>query len=282
MNDQWFTEDINGTSDPHFTKLSLKIKKHLFSGQSQFQKVDFYETYDHGILFTLDDFIMTTSRDEFIYHEMLSHVSLFSHPNPKSVLVIGGGDGGTLREVIKHPDVEIAHLCELDEMVVEKSLEYLDYFKAVSEDPRVKIFCEDGFHFLKQKESFYDVILVDSTEPIGEAKKLFEDTFIGLCFKALKPEGITAMQGGSVFYHTDFLKSFYKELQPKFPIVKIYTAPVHTYPGGYWGFMFASKKHDPINDFQQKKYIPKDYQFNFYNDQIHKACFALPSYLDIK
>ncbi len=276
MKDQWFAEDHKGAIEPKYTHTHWKIKKTLFTGQSPFQKLDFFESYDHGILFALDGLIMTSERDEFIYHEMLTHVSLFTHPGPKKVLVIGGGDCGALREILKHSSIDKIHLCEIDRMVVEKCEEIFPYVSEVLNNPRIEAFYEDGFDFLKENTNIYDIILVDSTDPIGEAVKLFEVPFLGLCHQALTADGMVVMQCGSPFYQTRFIKDLQRDMLDVFPLSQVYTASVHSYPGGYWGFITGSKKYDPLNDFQVEKY--KDLNFRYYNDQIHKAAFALPSY----
>ncbi|GMT49638.1 MAG: polyamine aminopropyltransferase [bacterium] len=276
MKDQWFGEDHNGTIEPKYTHTHWKIKKTLFTGQSPFQKLDFLESYDHGIIFTLDGLIMTSERDEFIYHEMLTHVSLYTHPDPKKVLVIGGGDCGALREILKHPAIEKIHLCEIDKMVVEKCEDIFPYVREVLKNPRIETFYEDGFHFLENNTNTYDIILVDSTDPIGEAVKLFEVPFLRLCYKALTADGMMVTQCGSPFYQTRFIKDLQRVMKSVFPLSQVYTASVHSYPGGYWGFLTGSRKYDPVKDFQVDKY--RDLNFKYYNDLIHRAAFALPSY----
>ncbi len=274
LTDQWFTELQND-----YLSIQLKIKEQLFSGNSDFQKIDIYETYDHGKLLTLDDKVMLTERDEFIYHEMLSHVSLFTHANPKKVLIIGGGDGGALREVVKHDIVETAHLCELDEVVVQKCKEFFPFFNETWDMPKVEIFYQDGFHFLKENPNTYDVILVDSTDPIGEAEKLFDLPFYKLCHQALSHNGILTVQSESPFYNASLISEMKKKFASLFPITRLYTAAVPTYPSGFWSFMMGSKIYDPEFHLRQQDYDSCHCNFQYYNDGIHKASFKLPSYL---
>lgn len=275
--DKWFSEDSKSLVPPRYTKIRIKYKEILFSQKSPYQKIDIYDTYDHGKMLTLDNLVMVTERDEFFYHEMLSHVSLFTHPNPKKVLVIGGGDGGTLREVIKHSEVQDAHLCEIDEMVTKKSMEYFDFWDNVKDDPRVKLFFEDGFNFLERSENTYDIILVDSTDPIGEAEKLFDISFYKLCYNALNDNGILVVQSESPHYNVDVIQSTIKKYKSLFAITNLYTVPIPTYPSGYWSFLLGSKNFDPLTNYRVGNY--KAMNLKYYNNEIHKACFALSNYL---
>lgn len=278
-NEKWFVEKVDDPISPENTTIILKIKEKLFSGQSEYQKIDVYETYDFGRLLVLDGLIMTTERDEYIYHEMMSHIPLFTHPNPKNVLIIGGGDGGVLKEVVKHPCVEKAHLCEIDKMVVEKCRVYFHFFDGIIDLPQVKLYYEDGFHFLKEHKDVYDLIIVDSTDPVGEAEKLFELSFYKLCHEALNDEGILTIQSESPFYSADIIKDLKLKFETLFPVCKIYIAMIPTYPGGNWSFMLGSKKYNPLTDYRKTDYQNLKLNLNYYNDAIHRGCFLLPNYL---
>lgn len=279
MNNNWFSEGLSSGVEPENVKISWKIKKVLYSGQSQYQKIEFFDSYDHGIMFTLDDLVMVTERDEFIYHEMLSHVPLYTHESPKKALVIGGGDMGMIREIIKHPSIEEAHLCEIDELVIEKCKEFYPYVQEVIDNPKVSCFIEDGFNFLEKNKNTYDIIITDSTDPIGEAAKLFSTEYIQLCHDSLSENGILAMQSGSPFYNTDTIVEMNGIYNNIFPLSSIYTASTHSYPGGFWGFCLGSKKFDPIKDFQKERYNRDNLDLKYYNEEIHSASFALPNYL---
>ncbi len=267
---KWFSE-----SQTNNITLSLRIKAILYEGESNYQKIAIYDTYDYGRLLALDDKIMLTERDEFIYHEMISHVSLYSHPLPTKVLVIGGGDGGTVREVLKHNSVIEVHLCEIDELVVSKSREFFSFYSDIPEDYRLKILYEDGFKFLEGCSNLYDVILIDSTDPIGEAVKLFSLEFIYLCKSALKKDGILTFQSESPFYNIDFISKLRYSLNRVFKITKLYTVNIPSYPSGFWSFMISSDIYDPTMGFREAE----SDKFRYYNSDIHKGAFILPSYV---
>lgn len=274
---QWFEEDPSGLFEPKYTKLRWKIKKHLFSGRSSYQKIDFYESFDHGILLVLDDLIMCSTRDEFTYHEMLVHVPLFTHPSPKQLLIIGGGDGGALYQAICHPQLQVIQQCEIDEMVIEKSKEFMPYLDTALQDPRTGICIQDAFDFLEKSSNCYDLILMDSTDPIGPAERLFGKEFFQSCFRALKEDGLMSMQCGSPFYHVDWIAELNSMLNQNFPITKLYSTVCPSYPGGNWSFLLASKQYHPLTDFDETRV--QNLGFRYYNPEIHRSAFALPQYL---
>ncbi len=264
-----FTE--NHTQDIGVT---IKVKKILYHRRSRFQDILVFESETAGRVLVLDGCVMTTDVDEFIYHEMLAHVPLFSHPFPKDVLVIGGGDGGTLREVFKHKRVESATLFEIDGDVIEVAKEFLPSLSSSFSDPRCRIELGDGFEMLKGKNSSYDVIMVDSTDPVGPGEVLFTEEFYRRTERALKPEGILVAQCESPIYHADTIKKVLKTLEGIFPVVKLYTAPIPMYPSGMWCFVAASKRYDP-----SVPVVYEDLGFRYYNREVHRASFALPSFM---
>lgn len=272
---QWFYENIiRGYS------LGYKIKEKLFSGKSQYQKMEIFETEGHGKLFTLDNIVMLTEKDEFVYHEMISHIPLCIHPSPKNVLVIGGGDGGTIREVVKHEIVENAILCEIDKMVVEESKKFLPFTSSQLENPKVKVVYNDGFIYLREHKNYFDVILVDSTDPIGEGEKLFSDSFYKLCYSALKEDGILVFQSETPVYNDNFIKDIFNNIIKKyFKIAKLYLAHIPMYPGGMWSFILGSKKYHPINDLIEERAEKISKITNYYNKDIHRASFMLPNFV---
>ncbi len=277
--DLWYTE--NHTEG---VKFSLKINNHLFSSQSQFQKVDILETHEYGNLMTLDGLVMVTEKDEFIYHDMIVHPALSVNPNIKKVLVIGGGDGGTVRELMKYPSIEHVDMVEIDKMVVDVSKEFFPSISCELSNPKVKLLYEDGVAFVKDKKNVYDLILIDSTDPIGPGEGLFTTDFYNNCFQALKDDGIVVNQNETPVYENFFEVgiSSNKKLKKMFPIVEVYQASIPTYPGGYWLFNFASKKYNPLKDIKVNDWNSLNIHTKYYNTDLHMGSFALPNYVKEK
>jgi len=268
----WYTEKQTPSLG-----ITCKISKTLHTEKSEFQQIDFIETEQLGTMLVLDGMVMTTDKDEFVYHEMISHVALNTHPNPAQVLVIGGGDGGAIREVAKHPKVQKATLVEIDGRVIELSKQYLpDIAIALMGNPKVEVLVDDGIAHIKQRQNAYDVILVDSTEPIGPAEGLFALDFYKDVYSALKDDGIMVAQTESPFYNADLISRVYKDITKVFPLTKLYLASVPTYPSGLWSFTLGSKRYDPEQvDVSQ---IP-DLGTKYYNGGLHRAAFQLPNFV---
>ncbi len=258
----------------------MKTTKTLFSGKSKYQQLDIVETLEFGRMMLLYGLVMVTECDEFIYHDMIVHPALFTHPKPKKVLVIGGGDGGSIREIMKHPEVKLAVLCEIDGLVIEKSIELLPSIAAEIDgsNPRVKLHIDDGLAYIRDHQNEFDIILVDSTDPIGPAVGLFEKSFYQLVFSALKNDGIMIAQSESPFYHAEVQKAMYQNLHAVFPIVEMYQAFIPTYPSGFWSFAFASKKYHPITDFDHDRAVKREFHTRYYNEDIHLGAFMLPTF----
>lgn len=261
-----------------FLGLRIKVEKVLFSGRSEFQTVDVVETKGHGRMLLNDGLIMVTERDEFAYHDMISHVPLFVHPNPKNVLVIGGGDGGTAREVIRHPGVEKCTMVEIDGMVVDACKEFIPQTSSELDNPKINLLIEDGVKFVKETREKFDVIIVDSTDPIGPATPLFGIEFYQDVFNCLSDNGIVVSQGESSWYSMDVQQSLLKVLNNVFPHAWLYSFSNLTYPGGLWSFTFASKGLHPINDFDPQRVDDSGLEFDYYNKALHTAAFALPTF----
>ena len=272
--EKWFTEIHQDSS-----ALSFKYKKTLFEGESRFQTVKIIETESHGKMLINDGIIMTCERDEFIYHEMISHVPLFTHPRPESVLIVGGGDGGTAREVLKHRNIKECVLVEIDALVVRACKKHLKTIGSAFDDTRLTLHFEDGADFVKNTKNRFDVIIVDSADPIGPGKVLFEPPFYQGVFQALKPEGLMTAQGESPFYEKDLQKRLLKTAGEQFPSAGFYNYSNLTYPGGVWSFLFASKKYHPLKDFQQERVGKAPFSFRYYNGDIHRAAFARPEFV---
>ena len=272
--DFWFTETVND-----IVGNTIKVKERIFSGRSEFQKIEILDTYQYGRTLILEGSVMLTEKDEFTYHEMISHVPLFTHQNPEHVLVIGGGDGGTIREVMKHPTVTRAKLVEIDPMVIEKSKQFLPFVSCEMENPRVEVIIQDGIQYVKRHRGTFDVILIDSTDPIGPAVGLYQKEFFEGVYKALKDDGIMVGQSESPFFDQDVVRELYAILKPLFPIRKMYLAPVPSYPSGFWSFAFCSKKYDPILDNRCEDLRRLNLTTRYYNEAIHQAAFAIPNFI---
>ncbi len=254
----------------------MKIKKTHHVEQTDFQLLEIVETEEWGNMLFLDGMVMTSERDEFVYHEMVAHVPLFTHPDPKKVLVVGGGDGGVIREVLKHPGVEQAVLVDIDGKVIEYSKEYLPSIAGGLDDPRVDVQVGDGFMHIAESENEYDVILVDSTEPVGPAVNLFTKGFYAGISKALKEDGLFVAQSDNPWFKADLIRQVQKDVREIFPVTRLYTANIPTYPSGLWCFTLGSKKYDPL-EVEADRFHEIDTKY--YTDELHKAAFVLPKFV---
>ena len=259
--------------------LSLDVEgENLYSKKSEFQQVDIFKSKTLGNVLTLDGLMMTTVEDEIFYHEMIAHIPLCSHKNPENVLVIGGGDGGTVREVLKHPSVKNVDLCEIDALVIEASKMFLPSIAGKLDDKRVNIYVEDAIEFIKTKKNCYDVVLVDSTDPMGPGVGLFTEEFYTNVKESLKKGGIVTPQSESPFANKNEMKNMYILLKKVFKTVLPYCGPIPTYPGGYWSWAFCSDDNDnTIKDIKRAELIEKDAKL--YNTKLHNAVFAVPNFV---
>jgi len=273
--DLWFTEYHTNNA-----RFSIKIKKQLVSLESEFQRIDVFDSYDFGRILVLDGYLMLTEKDEFIYHEMITHVPMAVNPNIRDVLVVGAGDGGVVRELTRYDSIERIDMVEIDKLVVDVCKEFLPQTSCKLDDPRVHIFYEDGVKFVERKVDEYDLIIVDSTDPFGPGEELFTKEFYGNCFKALKSSGIMVNQHESPYYPNDALavQNTHKNIKSVFPIALVYQAHVPTYPSGHFLFGFASKGLNPINDLSAG-WDSLGIKTRYYNTELHKGCFALPNYV---
>ncbi|HWI55352.1 MAG TPA: polyamine aminopropyltransferase [Desulfobacteria bacterium] len=269
----WYTEKQTPVHG-----ITTKITHTLHTEKSEFQDVAVIETEQFGTMLVLDGMVMTTDKDEFVYHEMISHVALNTHPNPENVLVIGGGDGGAIREIIKHPKVKKATLVEIDGRVIEVSKQFLPQIAvALTNNPRVEVKVEDGIKHINEMQNHYDVVLVDSTEPVGPAVGLFALDFYQAISRALKTDGIMVAQTESPFFNADLISRVYKDISSVFPITKLYLANIPTYPSGLWSFTMGSKQYDPeaVNEANMT-----DVETKYYTPKMHKAVFKLPRFVE--
>ncbi|MCB1157051.1 MAG: polyamine aminopropyltransferase [Leptospiraceae bacterium] len=269
----WFEEKLDVKEG---RVMRLRVDRTLETIQTPFQRIDVFETPAFGRMFTLDDVIMVTEKDEFSYHEMIAHVPMMTHPSPERVLVIGGGDGGTVREVLKHKTVKEVHLCEIDKGVVDIAYKYFPEISNAMKDSRVKHFYEDGAAFVENHKGYYDVILVDSSDPIGPAEILFKRPFYEGLRNALRETGVVATQAESYQYHGDIIKGLYKFIPEVFEEYGYYWTAIPTYPSGLIGFTLLSNKIDPYSVEPDPTRIPEG--LKYYSKDIHKACMVLPKF----
>ncbi|NYE58379.1 polyamine aminopropyltransferase [Carboxydothermus ferrireducens] len=269
----WFTEK----QTPN-VGITCKITRTLHTETTPFQELAVIETLQFGRMLVLDGMVQTTVVDEFVYHEMIAHVALNTHPNPEKVMVIGGGDGGTIREIVKHPKVKKAVLVEIDERVIEVSKQYLpEIAVALMGNPKVEVRVEDGIKHVKEHKGEYDVIIIDSTEPVGPAVELFSEDFYKKVYESLKDDGIMVAQTESPFFNRDIIKNSFTRIGKNFPITRLYFATVPTYPSGVWTFTLGSKKYDPLA--VKKEDIFVDPSNKYYNAEVHFGAFMLPNFI---
>ncbi len=222
---------------------------------------------------------MLTEKDEYIYHEMITHVPMATNPNIKRVLVIGAGDGGTIRELTRYSSIEHIDMVEIDRRVVELCREYLPQTAGKLDDPRLAVYYEDGLKFVRGRENEYDLIIVDSTDPFGPGEGLFTKEFYGNCYKALTEDGILVNQHESTFYdeYAEIMKRAHSRIKSFFPTALVYSAHIPTYPSGHWLFGFASKRFDPRRDQNAEWWLAQGLRTRYYNQYVHSGCFALPN-----
>mgnify|MGYP000906999003 CR=1 FL=1 len=269
--DLWYTERQTGA-----VGLTLRIRRTLVSERTPFQHLAVLDTEQFGRMLVLDGMVQATVGDEFIYHEMIAHVALNTHPCPRSVAVIGGGDGGAIREILKHASVEKAVLVEIDAQVIEASRKYLPEISMALDDPRVEIRVEDGLRHVKEHKEAYDVIIVDSTEPVGAAVGLFSSEFYSDIYDSLREEGILVAQTESPFYNRDLIKRSTAAIAGVFPVTRLYLASIPTYPSGLWSFTLGSKEHDPLSVTPSRF---ADLDTRYYTPDVHRAAFSLPRFV---
>ncbi|MCG8474755.1 MAG: polyamine aminopropyltransferase [Cytophagales bacterium] len=278
--DIWFTERNDNIA------LSLKHSgERLYEKESDFQKVEIYNTHAYGNMLTLDGMVMTTEKDEYVYHEMISHVATLTHPNPKRALVIGGGDGGTVRELLKHDSYEEVVMVEIDEAVVEASKEFLPEIAKSLDHPKLSLRIEDGIKFVKEtKDAAFDVVIVDSTDPVGPGEGLFTEAFYKDVYRILKNDGIMVTQSESPRFNQKVFKEIYDCYGTIYGKENVHTYLVYipTYPTGMWSFSYCAKgSAHPLNtiDENRREGFLAANELKYYNEQIHQAAFALPNFV---
>lgn len=260
---------------------SFQIDKVYFESKTAHQHLMIFHNATFGRVMVLDGIVQTCERDEFIYHEMLAHVPIISHGNAKRVLIIGGGDGGIVREVAKHQGVEYIAQVEIDQAVIDMAKQFLPkHSDHAFEDPRLEIFIDDGCHFVAQSEAQFDVIISDCTDPIGPGKALFSSDFYHHVSRLLAQDGVFVAQNGVAFMQLDEVATTYQRIKPYFNDVGFYSAAVPTYIGGVMTFAFASNQTGlralSVAELQARAV---DFKTRYYNSAIHHGAFALPQYI---
>jgi spermidine synthase len=260
-----------------------KIGNILYEEKTPFQHLIIFENSRFGKVLALDGVIQTTDAFEYIYHEMIAHVPLVAHPNPEKVLIIGGGDGGTLREVLRHPSVKKAVMVEIDPSVIKMSEKYFpEHSAGAFQDPRAQIVIADGIEYVKNTEEKFDVIICDSTDPIGPGAVLFTEEFYGYCSKALGPSGIFVNQNGVPAMQGDELQMTFENRSSHFSDVRFYLAAIPHYVGGFMALGWASNDLSYADfDIQalEKRAAAIQSYCKYYSAAVHRAAFALPPYV---
>ena len=277
--DIWFTERDENIA------LSLKHHGKLYEEQSDYQKVEVYETLAYGNMLTLDGLVMCTEKDEYVYHEMIAHVPMLTHGQVRKALIIGGGDGGTARELLKHPGIEELVMVEIDNKVVEASKRYLPGISSALNHPKLNLIIDDGIKYVsKRADESFDLVIVDSTDPVGPSEGLFTEAFYRDVYRILQPAGVMVTQSESPRFNNKVFKEIYTCYREIFgpSHVHCYLAYIPSYPTGMWSFSYSTKdgKH-PIRDFDNQKvesFVMAN-SLNYYNPHIHKAAFALPNFV---
>jgi spermidine synthase len=277
MDDLWYSE--YHTPDVRF---SIRVNAQLHVEQSDYQRIAVYDSPEFGRFLTLDGVLMLTERDEFIYHEMITHVPMAVNPDIQKVLIVGGGDGGAARELIKYPTIEHIDVAEIDRRVIAVCREYLPQTACGFNDPRVAIHEVDGLKWIRHTENRYDLIIVDSTDPSGPGEVLFTREFYGGCLHALTAEGILVNQHESPFYREDAkaMRSAHQRIHGVFPVAEVYQAHIPTYPSGHWLFGFASPELHPLRNLRAEAWNRLGIRTRYYNTQLHQGAFCLPSYVE--
>lgn len=273
----WFSE----LHSPQ-VKFDIRVEKQLFSGNSEYQRIDVFESPEFGKFLTLNGSVIFSEQDCFIYNEMVVHVPMSVHPDVKKVLIIGGGDGGVSKELLQYESIETIDIVEQDAMFVEVCREYFPDTAEGLEDERVHIYNYDALRFLRSKMDAYDLIINDATDPFGVSEGLFTREFYGSCFKALKEDGILVYQHGSPFYDEDEVecRKMHRKVFRSFPVSRVYQAHIPTCPSGYWLFGFASKKYHPLEDFRPERFDNLNIETWYYTTNLHRGAFMLPKYVE--
>lgn len=256
--------------------VGFKVRERLLEIQTRYQRLELYETEGFGKLLVLDGTVQLVEKGEESYHEPLVHPVMLAHPDPKRVLIIGGGDGGTLREVLKHGTVEKAVMVEIDDAVIDVSRRYLKIDRGAFEDPRAEVIVGDGVKHLRSTEEKFDVIIIDSTDPVGPAKMLFSEEFYRDVYNALNREGLMITQAGSVYLFTDELLGAYREMRRVFDRVYYFSFPVIGYASP-WSFLVGAKGNVDFTRVDPSR--AESLELAYYDPEKHETLFQMPRYV---
>jgi spermidine synthase len=261
--------------------MSLKVKEVLLHKKTDFQDLLVFQSTDWGKVLVLDGVIQLTEKDEMSYQEMMAHLPLFAHPNPKNVLILGGGDGGVTREVCKHACAEKITQCEIDSGVVEASKQFFPSVSCAYSNPKLNLIIGDGVEFAEKAEAnTFDVIIIDSSDPVGPAEKLFSKEFYQNAERILKPGGVLCSQGECLWIHADLIGEMIGEHGAPFASAEYASIQVPTYPCGQIGAFLARKKGGPVDSCREpQRKVPDDIDLRYYSAEMHKAAFVLPEFI---
>ena len=271
---QWLYENFEHTG----SAFGLRITRKLDEVQSPFQKIEIYESTDWGNVMLIDGAMMVTTRDNFFYHEMMAHAPLFTHPNPKNVVIIGGGDCGTLREVLRHPGVVTAVQCDIDEQVTVMAEKYFPELCESNADPRATVMFDDGIAYMANAApASIDVIIVDSTDPVGPAEGLFNRAFYETCLRALRPDGLLVQQSESPLALMNLILDMRSAMTDAgFQTFRTLPFPQPCYPTGWWSATIASKTARDLTSFRAGDASSKPFKTQYYNAGVHQGALAMP------
>jgi len=261
---------------------SIRVEKQLFSGESDYQRIDVFESPEFGRFLVSEGSVIFSEKDEFTYDEMIVHVPMAVHPCVRRVLVIGGGDGGVARELAHYDEIEAIDVVEQDKLFVDVCREFFPLNACGLDDARVTVYYQDGLRFLRSKNNEYDLIINDATDPLGHTAGLFTKEFYGNCNKALRDDGIMVYQHGSPFFDVDEepCRAMHRKAYRCFPISRVFQAHIPTCPAGYWLFGFASKKYHPLEHFDRERWEKRGIKTWYYTANLHTGAFMLPRYVE--
>ncbi|MCB2229695.1 polyamine aminopropyltransferase [bacterium] len=269
----WYSELTRGAAG-----LTLKVDRILESTESEFQRIEVIQNSLFGKLLVLYGSLMVADNDNNAYNEMLAHVPLFAHPKPDNVLIIGGGDCGTLTEVMKHPEVKQCTMCEIDRKVVDTTRKHLPHLTVGADDARASLVFEDGKKYIENSDQRFDIITLDLSDPVGPAEELFQKPFHQTVYDRLNDDGIMVAQSESPYFNKDIIRKMYANLKDIFPIVRMYICFMPIYPSSLWSFAFCSKKYDPIGNFDRARWEKLGLKTRYYNAETHLSAFGLPQF----
>jgi len=270
----WIEEEHRG-----ILRTGFRVRRRLLDERSDFQRIEVVDTRGFGRMLFNDGVAMISERDEFVYHEMIAHVPLFVHPGARRALVIGGGDGGTVREILRHPTIEHCRLVEIDRLGGDACREHIPLTAAALDDDRVTVTIDDGVRFVADTDERYDLVVVDSTDPIGPGEPLFGPAFYAGVDRVLTDDGIVVSQAESPFHEMDAQRSLLGILAGRFATVRVYNYANLTYPTGLWSFSLATRKRMcPVRDLDSERVRRSGLEFRYYSADVHRAAFALPAF----